>query len=80
MAMYKEAEYLTKSGDVAFDKDHRPGAPTPFSGVYRCMECGREVVSTQSHPMPPQNHHQHTPARGTIRWRLIVFADDKPKS
>jgi hypothetical protein len=80
MAMYKEAEYLTKSGDVAFDKDHRTGTPTPFSGVYRCIRCGREVVSTQSHPMPPQNHHQHTPAQGTILWRLIVFADDKPKS
>jgi hypothetical protein len=21
---------------------------------------------------PPQNHHQHNPAQGPIRWRLLI--------
>ncbi|PWV22291.1 protein L, partial [Cronobacter sakazakii] len=24
--------------------------------------------------IPPQNHHQHTPAQGNIRWQLFVYA------
>jgi len=80
MAMYKHAQYVTKSEDAAFDKDNHPGTATPFSGIYRCMGCGKEDVSTHSHPLPPQNHHQHTVAQGPIRWRLIVYADHQPKS
>jgi hypothetical protein len=22
--------------------------------------------------LPPQNHHQHQPSQGPIRWRLVV--------
>jgi hypothetical protein len=79
MASYKHAQYLTKNESGVFDLNHQPGTPTPFSGIYRCMGCGREDVSTETHPMPPQNRHQHTMAQGAIRWRLIVYADHKPK-
>jgi hypothetical protein len=70
---YKYAEFLTKSGDEKFDKLHEPGTPTPYSGVYRCEGCGKEATSVSSHPLPPQNHHQHTPEQGKIRWRLAVW-------
>ena len=79
MAVYKYPAYIQKSDDAVFDGEHTPGSKTPLSGIYRCLGCGREDVSTEHHPMPPQNHHQHTPAQGAIRWRLAVWADHNPK-
>jgi len=76
MSLYKDSSRLTQSSDAVFDQVMHPGAPTPRSGIYICTGCGHEVVSTQNHPLPPQNHHQHvTPA--PIRWQLIVFADHR---
>jgi len=79
MALYKNGSYLKQSSDSAFDTDRSPGSATPHSGIYRCMGCGREVVSEDENPLPPQNHHQHAPGQGAIRWRLIVYADHEPK-
>lgn len=79
MALYRHGTYLTKSESDAFDREHRPGEEAPYSGIYRCMGCHREVASNQSQPLPPQNHHQHQLAQGSIRWRLIVYADHNPK-
>lgn len=72
MAIYKNANYLTQNNSTAFDAVHNAGAATPYSGIYRCEGCGKNDVSTQGHPLPPQNHHQHNPGQGAIRWRLIV--------
>lgn len=79
MALYKNGNFLTQSSDVAFDKEYNPGDLTPHSGIYRCMGCGHEIVSEANNPFPPQNHHQHTPAQGKIRWRMVVYADHKQK-
>lgn len=79
MPTYKYGQYLTTNNDAAFDQDNTPGAATPYSGIYRCMGCGRELASEHNKPLPPQNHHQHTAAQGSIRWRMIVFADHNPK-
>ena len=79
MALYKHGNYLTQSQDAAFDQVHPPGGQTPHSGIYRCIGCGREVVSEYPKPLPPQNHHQHTPHQGAIRWQMIVYADHEPK-
>jgi hypothetical protein len=79
MALYKSAVYLTQSNDDSFDADLTPGATTPHSATYRCMGCGREVVSEANKPLPPQNHHQHSTSQGRIRWRMIVYADHRPK-
>lgn len=70
---YKYPQLLTQSNDSKFDLLHHPGAPTPYSGVYRCEVCGKEATSVHPHPLPPQNHHQHEPGRGPIRWRLTVW-------
>ena len=77
MAIYKYAEYLKKSEEAVYDNIYNPGTPAPFSGIYRCMGCHKEVASNQEEPLPTQNLHQHTPAQGTIRWRLIVYADHR---
>lgn len=72
MAIYKYNQYLVQSNHAAYDQVHHPGQVTPHSGIYRCEGCGVNEVSTYSHPLPPQNHHQHTSLQGAIRWRLIV--------
>lgn len=78
MASYKHVGFLAQTTGAKFDEIHPPGYPTPFSGIYRCEGCGLEVVSEESKSLPPQNHHQHTPPQGAIRWRLVVHADHKP--
>lgn len=72
MAVYKYSQYLQQLNHQAFDEIHHPGNATPYSGIYRCEGCGKNEVSTQGHPLPPQNHHQHSPNQGAIRWRLVV--------
>jgi len=72
MAYYKYPQFLLQEQGSEFDTIHEPGQPTPFSGIYRCEGCGLSVTSVTPHPLPPQNHHQHTTQQGRIRWRLVV--------
>ena len=74
MALYKNSAYLKTSDSGEFDKHHSPGASTPHSGIYRCEGCAKEIAANKGNPLPPQNHHQHTTAQGTIRWRMIIYA------
>lgn len=73
MILYKYSQFLSQNPSEEFDKLHEPGAATPYSGIYVCEGCGKEATSVSPHPLPPQNHHQHTPAQGKIRWRLAVW-------
>ncbi len=79
MASYKYIKYLGQSTSDTFDQITHPSEQTPYSGIYRCEGCGREISSVHPHTMPPQNHHQHSTTQGAIRWRLIVWADHNPK-
>jgi hypothetical protein len=80
MALYKYPEYLGTAIDQAFDTVCRPGNIAPYSGIYRCQGCGREVTSEANNPLPPQTHHQHQyPQQGHIQWGLVVYADHRPK-
>lgn len=72
MAVYKYSQVLEQSNHAAYDQILHPGTPTPYSGIYRCEGCGVNEVSTREHPLPPQNHHQHTLQQGRILWRLAV--------
>ena len=77
MALYKYAHYLGLNDNVAFDTELAPGTRVPNSGIYRCMGCNREIAANEGgDPLPPQNHHQHAPAQGRIRWKLTVFAQN----
>jgi len=78
MAWYKYSTYLVKNSNDKFDELHSPSATTGWSGIYRCEGCGREIVSTSGHPLPPQNHHQHNYSQGTIRWRLLITDSPDP--
>ena len=77
MALYKNGAYFKTSDSNAFDQLHQPGAATPHSGIYRCENCGDEVASNAGNPLPPQNHRQHNPNVGAIRWRMIVYAQQQ---
>ncbi len=79
MALFKNPDYLMQTNDIVFDKVYHPGAVPDRSGVFRCMGCQREVVGEHSRQLPPQNHHQHTPAQGDVRWKMVVYADHNPK-
>ena len=72
MAEYKYGKLLTYANKAAYDQLFRPSATTPYSGIYRCAQCGHEVTSVSGYPLPPQNHHQHTPGQGAIAWQLLV--------
>lgn len=58
-------------------KIHHPGDIVPMSGIYRCLGCDCEVTSNEGDPFPPQPGHTHTPAQGSIRWRLNVRTNTK---
>jgi hypothetical protein len=77
MALYKDKDYLVLSSSGEFDKILNPGQSTPHSGIYRCEGCADEVASNAGNPLPPQNHHQHPPNQGNIRWKMIVYAQSK---
>jgi len=79
MASYKYQQFMAQSQDTSFDLLHAPGQPVPFSGIYRCHGCGREISANFGNPFPPQNHHQHTSEQGLIQWRMIVWANHNPK-
>lgn len=74
MTYYKYEEDITKSTSAVFDEIHKPGEITPHSGIYKCEGCGDRIASNVGNPLPPQNHHQHSAAQGSIRWRMIVWA------
>lgn len=72
MALYKYNTHLTQSNDAAFDAKHSPGTPAPYPGIFRCTNCGDEIAIAGGHVLPPQNHKQHSPLKGEIKWQLLV--------
>jgi len=79
MSWYIDNSVLAK-GNETFDhwkNVYDPGDIVPVSGIYRCLGCNKEVTSNEDDPFPPQNHHQHTPAQGAIRWKLNVRTNTK---
>jgi hypothetical protein len=77
MALYQEPHYFTQSSHQNFSKLHPPGTVVPDSGIYRCEACGDEIAANKDQPLPPQNHHQHSPQHGKIQWRLIACAEQR---
>lgn len=74
MAFYKNGNLLQQNNHANFDKQHSPGVQTPDPGIYRCVGCGDEIGIAKGHVLPPQNHHQHAPGAGPIKWQLLVAA------
>lgn len=77
MAWYKYEKYLDQNTHANFDKEWKPGETPPDNGIYRCKGCGLEIASNQGVKLPPQNHHQHSAAQGSIRWQMIVCCENR---
>ena len=77
MALYKNAQILVQSNDASFDNTYEPGEHSPYSGIYRCEGCGREITHIGTTTLPPQDHHQHTPIQGSILWKMVVYPQTK---
>jgi hypothetical protein len=74
MAGYKYSNHLNKVDGDIFDATHKPGEVCPYSGIYICTACSDEAACNKGDPLPPQNHRQHDPKLGLIRWKLLVIA------
>lgn len=74
MSWYVDGSRISKSdgNKVWWKKTYGPGDTVPVSGIYRCLGCNKEITSNGDDPFPPQNHHQHSTAQGTIRWKLNI--------
>ena len=68
-----ESKVIQSDGNKDWWKTvYGPGDTVPVSGIYRCLGCNKEITSNDDDPFPPQNHHQHTAAQGSIRWKLNI--------
>ena len=74
MALYKYAHHFQRTDSAEFDRLFHPGDSCPHSGSYRCITCGAEAACNYGDPLPPQNHHQHSPLAGRITWQMITWA------
>jgi hypothetical protein len=72
MAFVADQTTVEPGNPAAFAPIYTAGTPAPWSGIYRCVFCGWEAVSTKGHPLPPQHlGHQHALP---IAWRLVAGA------
>jgi hypothetical protein len=44
MALYKFRGFFIQTNRPAFDELHEPGATVLHQGIYRCRQCGTEIV------------------------------------
>lgn len=78
MTLFRRSNDIEVSVSSEFDREYSPGDAPHHSGIYRCRGCGCEVVAEGRKPLPLEKHPQHSPAQGTIRWRLAVAAQPDP--
>jgi hypothetical protein len=78
VTLFRRSNDVEVSTSSAFDKEYKPGEASSHSGIYRCRGCGCEIIAEAFEPLPLENHPKHSPAQGTIRWRLAVAAQPDP--
>ncbi|MCX8506143.1 MAG: hypothetical protein ORN98_05975 [Alphaproteobacteria bacterium] len=62
------------------NQEYKPGEIAPESGDYKCSGCGHEVHVEAEGRFPPENHHQHSPEHGAIRWHSVSHSKSHEKS
>jgi len=72
MTYYKYSHFLMPEDGQEYETAYKPETTTPFSGIYYCEVCGGSITSLRAQPLPPWQHHLHSPQQGPIRWRLAV--------
>lgn len=77
MALYVDAKLVKQVKDQqAFQTVWKPGETPLHAGIYRCVGCGDEIASNKGVKLPTQNHRQHSPAQGDVRWKLLVATQE----
>jgi hypothetical protein len=75
MAVFKSLDYLQQSTHPAFDAATVPGKVTPYTGIFRCTVCGREIAAESGTVLPGNDHHAHGAGQGGVQWLLVVAAN-----
>lgn len=70
---------LTTLSDSAFSTSYSSGATVPYSGIYKCSKCGREVTSNaqKNDVFPP---HFSNSTCSTPAWVLHIATDTQGNS
>ena len=71
--------YKGADGNQHWKDVYGPADEVPRSGIYRCLGCKKEVTCNRGDKFPPQNHHQHSPQQGAIKWKLNVLTNTEGK-
>jgi hypothetical protein len=71
MAYAQDPSVVHKLVHTAFDRVYNPGDIVPESGIFKCLHCTHEIVSTEGNKFPPQTHPAH-PSGWPIQWKLII--------
>jgi hypothetical protein len=64
----------TKFNSV-FDTEYKPGETCEYEGIYKCTGCGKVTIAGGK-TIPPQNHHQHTPRKGTFVGNCLFMLSE----
>lgn len=72
MAVYKTLDFLSHSTHFAFDTTTASGSVSPFTGIYRCQGCGREIAAHTGMTLPGEDNHLHRIGQGPVTWQLVV--------
>lgn len=76
MPWFKYGDYLKHCDQPCYDEVLATGSPVAYQGIYQCSRCSGEIVMRPGQRLP---EHAECNALGKVGWRLIVFADSKPK-
>jgi hypothetical protein len=76
MSLCRDIRLINRSRNTAFDAKIVAEMAAPWSGIYRCPGCGREVVARKGETLPPASHHHHDITQGDVRWQLVVAAEE----
>jgi hypothetical protein len=72
MVLYKYLTHLEPASSDEFDKSYHPGERVNWSGIYRCIVCGQEIMQSNQNPLPSETHHEHAADQGSPTWMLVV--------
>lgn len=66
-----------------FDSQAPPGIHAPYSGIYKCTNCGYEVASAVDFNLPQRDgdrRHEMWTCSGPFKWQLVALAIQLPES
>ena len=72
MALFKHSSRVRLTESLAFDRVFRAGNNAPYEGMYRCTNCGLEIISKSGSPLPNLKQREHRAWCTSVQWQLLV--------